>query len=182
MKKILFILTIAALSLISCNNRQEPDYSVMAEPTIELMYESVTPDMNRVDNTPIVCVIFSEAGLKSVSLYKTESGEESLVKEITSFRDPNQYSMKESIPWNVNITSVKIVAFDKADRKAEAELPVEVTPVQPAPVITFGMEKIQIEVLQNLDQVTPAGAILLAAWPRIEGATGLPARVWAITE
>ena len=145
MKKILFILTIAALSLISCNNRQEPDYSVMAEPTIELMYESVTPDMNRVDNTPIVCVIFSEAGLKSVSLYKTESGEESLVKEITSFRDPNQYSMKESIPWNVNITSVKIVAFDKADRKAEAELPVEVTPVQPAPVITFGMEKIQID-------------------------------------
>ncbi len=42
--------------------------------------------------------------------------------------------------------------------------------------------KIQIEVLQNLDQVAPAGAILVAAWPRIEGATGLPARVWAITE
>ena len=25
-------------------------------------------------------------------------------------------------------------------------------------------------------------AVLFAAWPRIEGATGLPARVWAITE
>jgi kynurenine formamidase len=42
--------------------------------------------------------------------------------------------------------------------------------------------KLQIEVLQNLDQVAPAGALLFAAWPRIEGATGLPARVWAITE
>lgn len=42
--------------------------------------------------------------------------------------------------------------------------------------------KLQIEVLCNLDQVTPAGALLFAAWPRIEGATGLPARVWAITE
>ena len=42
--------------------------------------------------------------------------------------------------------------------------------------------KIQIEVLSNLDQVAPAGAILVAAWPRIEGANGLPARVWAITE
>ena len=42
--------------------------------------------------------------------------------------------------------------------------------------------KLQIEVLCNLDQVAPAGAILFAAWPRIEGATGLPARVWAITE
>ena len=42
--------------------------------------------------------------------------------------------------------------------------------------------KIQIEVLCNLDQVAPAGAILVAAWPNIEGAVGLPVRVWAITE
>ena len=42
--------------------------------------------------------------------------------------------------------------------------------------------KLQIEVLCNLDQVAPAGAVLFAAWPRIEGATGLPVRVWAITE
>ena len=34
---------------------------------------------------------------------------------------------------------------------------------------------------QNLDRVAPAGALLVAAWPRIEGATGLPARVLAIT-
>ncbi len=42
--------------------------------------------------------------------------------------------------------------------------------------------KLQVEVLCNLDQVAPAGAILFAAWPRIEQATGLPVRVWAITE
>ena len=42
--------------------------------------------------------------------------------------------------------------------------------------------KLQIEVLCNLDQVAPAGAVLIAAWPKIEGATGLPVRVWAITE
>ncbi|WP_405378318.1 cyclase family protein [Phascolarctobacterium sp.] len=41
--------------------------------------------------------------------------------------------------------------------------------------------KLQIEVLDNLDKVAPAGALLLAAWPRIEGATGLPVRVVAIT-
>ena len=40
--------------------------------------------------------------------------------------------------------------------------------------------KLQIEVLRNLDQVPAAGAILIAAWPRLEGATGLPVRVWAI--
>lgn len=41
--------------------------------------------------------------------------------------------------------------------------------------------KLQIEVLDNLDKVAPAGALLIAAWPRIEGATGMPARVFAIT-
>ena len=42
--------------------------------------------------------------------------------------------------------------------------------------------KLQIEVLCNLDKVAPAGAVLIAAWPRIEKATGLPVRVWALTE
>ncbi len=41
--------------------------------------------------------------------------------------------------------------------------------------------KLQIEVLKNLDRVAPAGALLIAAWPRFKGATGLPARVVAIT-
>ena len=42
--------------------------------------------------------------------------------------------------------------------------------------------KLQIEVLCNLDKLPPAGALLFAAWPRISGATGLPARVYALCE
>ena len=42
--------------------------------------------------------------------------------------------------------------------------------------------KLQVEVLTNLDQVPPAGAVLFVSWPRIEGATGLPVRVFAICE
>lgn len=42
--------------------------------------------------------------------------------------------------------------------------------------------KLQVEVLCNLDQVPAAGAVAFVSWPRIEGATGLPARVWAIFE
>ena len=45
----------------------------------------------------------------------------------------------------------------------------------------LGKGKLQIEVLANLDKVAPAGALLFASWPRIEGATGLPARVYALT-
>ena len=46
----------------------------------------------------------------------------------------------------------------------------------------LGLGKLQIEVLCNLDKVPAAGAVLFAAWPRIEGATGLPVRVWAVFE
>lgn len=42
--------------------------------------------------------------------------------------------------------------------------------------------KLQIEVLCNLEEVPEAGAILFAAWANIEGATGLPVRVWAVCE
>ena len=45
----------------------------------------------------------------------------------------------------------------------------------------LGLGKLQIEVMDNLDKVAPAGALLVAAWPRIEGATGMPVRVYAIT-
>ena len=43
-------------------------------------------------------------------------------------------------------------------------------------------EQLQVALLTNLDQVSPAGAVVIVSYPRIEGATGLPARVWAITE
>lgn len=46
----------------------------------------------------------------------------------------------------------------------------------------LGKNKLQVEVLCNLDQVPAAGALLFAAFPRIEGATGLPVRVWAVFE
>lgn len=42
--------------------------------------------------------------------------------------------------------------------------------------------KLQVEMLANLDQVSEAGAVVIVSYPRIEGATGLPARVLAITE
>lgn len=45
----------------------------------------------------------------------------------------------------------------------------------------LGKGKLQVEVLTNLDKVAPAGAIVFVAWPNIVGATGLPARLVAIT-
>ena len=41
--------------------------------------------------------------------------------------------------------------------------------------------KLQVEVMTNLDKVAPSGAVLIVMWPNIVGATGLPARLVAIT-
>jgi kynurenine formamidase len=38
----------------------------------------------------------------------------------------------------------------------------------------------QIEVMANLDQVPPIGAILVAAWPKVEKGLGFPVRAFAI--
>ena len=144
MKKILSgIAVLLALSIVSCQEK-EPDYTGTAAPSIELMYDTITPDLNRVDNTPVVCVVFSEAGLKKVSLYKTEGGQEFLVSETGTFKDKHQFSMKETPSWNTGITSLRVLAEDLAGRKAEAEINVNVTPVLPAPVIKFEREKIVI--------------------------------------
>ena len=46
----------------------------------------------------------------------------------------------------------------------------------------LGKGKLQVEVMCNLDQVPPAGAIVFVAFLPIEGATGLPVRMWAIAK
>ena len=144
MKKIIVILS-AILALAACVGKQDTDYASLPAPSIELMYQTLSPDLNRVDNTPVVCVVFSEAGLKTVELYMTESGAEKRIAQITDFKDAHQYSLKETPSWTVDVTEVRIVAIDKADRKVQAVLPVEVTPVLPAPVITFETEIIKID-------------------------------------
>lgn len=45
----------------------------------------------------------------------------------------------------------------------------------------LGKGKLQVEVLNNLDKVAPAGAIVFVAWNNFKGATGLPVRVLAIS-
>ena len=144
MKKIIIAALAALFALASCQEAT-PDYAKMKRPVIELMYQSINPDLNRVDNTPVVCVVFSEAGLGSVKLFVTEGGRETLVKEITEFKNEHQYSLKETPSWSLEVSQLRIEATDKGGRKAEAVIPVTVTPVLPAPVITFEKEIIRID-------------------------------------
>jgi kynurenine formamidase len=41
-------------------------------------------------------------------------------------------------------------------------------------------DKYQIEMLSNLDKVPEFGALIIAAWPKAQDASGFPARVFAL--
>lgn len=142
---ILAFIVIAAASSALSSCKKAPDYSQTSSPRIVLMMEELRPDLNRVDNTPVVCVVFSEAGLRNVNVYITENETETLFRSITEFKDVHQYSVKESPVWNEEINGVRIVATDVANRSVEATMGVVVTPVLPAPTIKFGTESIEID-------------------------------------
>ena len=136
--------SLIGLCTVSCGQK-ELDYSGMAAPAISLMVESLSPDLNRVDNTPVVCVIFSEAGLSKVNVYLHEGEEKTLFRTITEFNDIHQYSVEENPSWHEGITMVSIEAIDKAGRSAETLMDVNVIPILPAPVITFESDGIVID-------------------------------------
>lgn len=132
-----------AVGAISC--KKVIDYSACAEPEIVLPVEEIHPDLNRVDNTPVVCVIFSEAGLKQVNIYIARGEQESLLQTFDSFSNPHQHSVKAEPEWTEDITGIRIEALDKAGKRTQATMDVIVTPILPAPVIVFSQEKILID-------------------------------------
>ena len=44
----------------------------------------------------------------------------------------------------------------------------------------LGVDRFQIELLRNLDQVPPVGSIIVSAFPKLKGGSGFPARCFAI--
>jgi kynurenine formamidase len=52
----------------------------------------------------------------------------------------------------------------------------------PAEDYILRADRWQVELMANLDQVPPTGAIVVATWPKPRGGSGFPARVFAIAE
>jgi hypothetical protein len=135
---------LSALILGSCGNN-DVDWSQTKAPEITLILDSVQPDLNKTDNIPVLCVVFSEAGLRSVKMSLVKNGEEIPYKEVSAFYDPKQYSVKELPQWEMGIDAFRIVASDVAGRSTEAQLPVTVIEYKLPPVISFELPEIVID-------------------------------------
>lgn len=135
----------AALSIVSCNKDEGIDPST-AEPIITYAYDALEADLNVIDNLPIVAVVKSEAGLRSVTLsIRTSDGETVPVTTVTEFFNRKSYSLSEDIDYESNYTAAVIEAVDLLDRKAEATLPISVVDVVEPPVIVFNPAAIEYD-------------------------------------
>jgi nucleoside diphosphate kinase len=146
--KIKQYLTIVAAFLImgsGCSKNDEIDYSRTKPPEIKAIMEVVKPDLNTADNVPLVCVVFAEAGLKSVKMKIVKAGVETDYKEVTTFYDNKQYSVKELPLWDETVQSFKVIATDMADRTVEKIIPISVVKYLAAPVVTFPVSEILID-------------------------------------
>lgn len=140
MNKRLFILLagiFAVMSFAACNDDEGIDPST-AEPTITYAYDTLEADLNMVDNLPVVAIVKSEAGLKSVSLsINTSDGETVPVTTVTEFFNAKSYSLAEDINYEPNYTEAVIEAVNLLGRKAEAKMPISIVDVVEAPSIVF---------------------------------------------
>ena len=127
----------AVMSFAACNDDEGIDPSA-AEPTITYAYDTLETDLNVVDNLPVVAIVKSEAGLKSVSLsINTSDGETVPVTTVTEFFNARSYSLAEEINYESNYTEAVIEAVDLLGRKAEAKMPISIIDVVEAPSIVF---------------------------------------------
>lgn len=133
----------------ACSDDNESVDPNAAAPVIKFPMEQLDVDLNKIDNLPVVAVIKSEAGLKSVTMKIQTVEGVTEYKTVTDFFNPSSYSLSEQPEYDANFQSFIIEATDKLNHVETATLAIVVTDVMARPVITFDPEEI---VYDELDE------------------------------
>jgi hypothetical protein len=145
LKQLIILVLALFVAITGCKKKNEPNLSNTKAPEIKSILDVIEPDLNKADNVPLVCVVFAEAGLRSVQMKVVKKGVETDYKTVTEFYDNKQYSVKELPIWDENYQSFKIIATDLANRVVEKTIPISVIKYLAAPVITFSQPEIVID-------------------------------------
>ncbi len=143
MKKYLisaFLLLLPAVCLLSsCKDEQTGgDPASLATPTVRYAYDDkVTADLNKADNLPIVGVVNSEAGLKSVVMKIETSAGTIDYKTVTSFFNPNAYSLAERLTYQDDYKAFLVTATDRFDRETSGRLAFDIIELKEPPRVVF---------------------------------------------
>lgn len=125
------------LGFMACSDDNEELNSAASEPVIKFPMEQLDVDLNLVDNLPVVAVIKSELGLKSVNMQIKTNTETIDYKTVTEFFNEKSYSLSEELAYDATYEAFIVNAVDKLNRTVTATLPISVTDVVERPVIVF---------------------------------------------
>lgn len=130
------------LGFAACSDDNDGLDPNAAAPVIKFPMEQLDVDLNKVDNLPVVAVIKSQAGLRSVTMKLQTVEGVTEYKTVTEFFNPNSYSLSENLEYNANYEAFIIEATDNLNHVTSGTLPIAVTDVMERPVITFDPEEI----------------------------------------
>ena len=118
---------------------EDVDFSKIAVPRVIFMVDSLKVDLNSSSLPEIVSVIQADAGLSEVKQYVIRSGDaESIYDEsVTTFPNPKSYSISQLLPFTEDIVGFRVEAKDNGGRIISATLPIRVTALRDAPIVTF---------------------------------------------
>lgn len=144
--KSMLLFSLMMLFVVGCDNNDEDIDPSSSVPVISSPYESITADLNTVDNLPIVAIIKSEAGLKNVTLsIITTDDVTTEIENVSEFFNKNNFSLTVDAGYENNFKSALIIATDKLDRVERKELPITIIDVVDPPVIVFDPERIEYD-------------------------------------
>lgn len=86
----------------------------------------------------------------------------------------------KAIKWLVEERNIGAIGHEPADTDPGFVTTKEGAYPYPGEQYILEVDRFQIEVMRNLDQLPPTGAIIVTAFPRLKDAPGFPARVFAI--
>lgn len=137
------------MSLLSCSDDTEELDKAAAAPTIQFPMEELNIDLNKADNLPVVAIVKSSVGLKEVRMTIQREGSSEEYKSVTSFFNPNSYSLAESLNYEADYKSFVVEAIDKLDRVTSATLFFSITDIMEQPQIIFNPEEIVYDEMED---------------------------------
>jgi hypothetical protein len=138
------LLLTGAVAGYSCDSEEQ--YPAGDVPGVLYRTSPMEVDLNLGGHPPLIAVVQSETGLKSVRMYLLKTGDAEIPweSEVTSFFNINSYSICLNLVYAEDMTGFKIVAVDLAGQTAVSILPFSITPLRNPPLVAFngGMEEL----------------------------------------
>ena len=133
MKKLMsiFAVVLTVLSVLFMSSCKDEVPSQGEAPSVHFYSDTLKVDLNDTNLPSVICVVKSDAGLKSIKMFEVKSGnqEEQLGNTVTTFYNPHNYSVNVKPYYTDDLRKFKFVVTDVAGRETISEIILSITPL-----------------------------------------------------